>query len=473
MRSAEHLPPLIQGGMGAAVSSWRLARAVSQRGQLGVVSGVALDLILARRLQDGDAGGHCRRALAAFPDPGMARRVLARHLRPGGRAPGAPYAPIGQLTVRPTRRAAELVVLGGFVETWLAKEGHDGLVGINCLEKIQVSTPGTLLGAMLAGVDVVLMGAGVPREIPRTLDLLAAGEPLSFPIDVDGLPGDPVTLDLDPRAVAGATTFPIERPVFLAVVSAHVLAAFLARDDGIRPDGFVVEASPAGGHNAPPRRPVVEDGEVVFGPRDEPDLSRIAALGLPFWVAGAAGTPEALRAAQAEGARGVQVGTVFALSAESGLRADLRAELLDGIRRGSLRVRTDPLASPTGFPFKVADVAGTVADPDVRAERDRLCDLGFLRTPYRRADLSVGYRCAAEPEDAFVRKGGSAESTAGRACVCNGLTAAVGLGQTRADGYVEPPILTLGSDLVGARRLLEIYPSGWSAGDVVDWLVRA
>ena len=45
--------PIIQGGMGAAVSSWRLAKAVSRRGQLGVVSGVALDLILARRLQDG------------------------------------------------------------------------------------------------------------------------------------------------------------------------------------------------------------------------------------------------------------------------------------------------------------------------------------------------------------------------------------------------------------------------------------
>ena len=46
------LPKIIQGGMGVGVSSWRLARAVSALGQLGVVSGTALDQVLARRLQD-------------------------------------------------------------------------------------------------------------------------------------------------------------------------------------------------------------------------------------------------------------------------------------------------------------------------------------------------------------------------------------------------------------------------------------
>ena len=45
------LPRVIQGGMGIAVSSWRLASAVARAGQLGVVSGTALDLVLARRQQ--------------------------------------------------------------------------------------------------------------------------------------------------------------------------------------------------------------------------------------------------------------------------------------------------------------------------------------------------------------------------------------------------------------------------------------
>jgi nitronate monooxygenase len=72
-------PVIIQGGMGVGVSSWRLARAVSILGQLGVVSGTALDQILARRLQDGDPGGNMRRGLDRFPFPDMAERVWRKY----------------------------------------------------------------------------------------------------------------------------------------------------------------------------------------------------------------------------------------------------------------------------------------------------------------------------------------------------------------------------------------------------------
>ena len=80
------VPVVIQGGMGVNVSSWQLARAVSRQGQLGVVSGTALDAVLARGLQDGDPGGHLRRALGAFPDQDMAQRALDRYFIEGGRA---------------------------------------------------------------------------------------------------------------------------------------------------------------------------------------------------------------------------------------------------------------------------------------------------------------------------------------------------------------------------------------------------
>ena len=43
--------------MGVGVSNWRLAQAVSKLGQLGVVSGTAIDQVLVRRLADGDKGG--------------------------------------------------------------------------------------------------------------------------------------------------------------------------------------------------------------------------------------------------------------------------------------------------------------------------------------------------------------------------------------------------------------------------------
>jgi NAD(P)H-dependent flavin oxidoreductase YrpB (nitropropane dioxygenase family) len=472
MITAGKIPEIIQGGMGVAVSSWRLAGAVAECGQLGVVSGTALDLVLARRLQDGDEGGHVRRALDRFPDQDVADRVLSRYFLDGGRAEGESYAPILKMAITPNRSSQELLILGGFVETWLAKEGHDGLIGINCLEKIQLSTPGTLYGAMLAGVDVVLMGAGVPRAIPHLLDTLAVHGDVRFDIDVADAGEVQYALDFSPRDVIASDEAPLSRPVFLAIVSAHVLAAYLARDPEIRPDGFVVEASSAGGHNAPPRQQLLDErGDLVFGPRDEPDLQKIAKAGLPYWIAGGSGTPEMLAAAKVAGARGIQVGTVFALSSDSGLDPDVRAQLLEGVARDDLVVRTDPVASPTGFPFKVVDVPGSMSDDANYEARERLCDLGYLRTPFAKDDGTIGYRCAGEPLHMYVRKGGDESDTVGRKCLCNGLAAAVGMGQQRRTGYRELPIVTLGSDLKAPRRLIERYPGGWTAAEAIDWML--
>ena len=467
------LPRVIQGGMGVAVSSWRIAASVARAGQLGVVSGTALDLVLARRLQDGDPDGSARRALAAFPVPAVAERAVARYFLDGGRQPGTPYSPVPRLAVRQSRPAQELGILGNFVEVWLAKEGHDGLVGINLLEKIQMATPTAVYGAMLAGVDYVLMGAGIPRDIPHLLDELAAHRSVDLPLEVTGATPGSQAVHLDPGALLGAQLPPIRRPAFLAIVSAHALASYLARDAHIRPDGFVVESPVAGGHNAPPRGQLVldDDGQPVFGPRDEADVAKVAAVGLPFWLAGSRGTPEALAAAMAAGAAGVQVGTVFALCEETGLTAALRDDLLTRLRADSLTVRTDPLASPTGFPFKVAQLPHTLSDAGTVAARERLCDLGYLRSPYLRENGAVGYRCKAEPVHVYVRKGGAADDTTGRTCLCNALTADVGLGQTRADGYDEAALVTLGSDLDGARRLADVHPGTWTARQALDWIL--
>lgn len=465
------LPVIIQGGMGVNVSSWQLAREVSRRGQLGVVSGTALDAVLARGLQDGDADGHLRRALAHFPDQQVAGRALARYFREGGRPPGTPYRPNPTLTLEPTRDAVELSVLGNFAHVWLAKDGHDGLVGINFLEKIQMATPAAALGAMIAGVDHVLMGAGIPREIPRLLTDLAAHRPGWLTIEVHNSTRTHTTT-VDPVALLGDRLPALTRPTFLAIVSLHSLASYLCRDDEIRPDGFVIEGPTAGGHSAPPRGKLVldESGQPVYSPRDHADLAAIARLGLPFWLAGATGTPEGLAAALESGAAGIQSGTVFALCEESGLEPALRQRLLGELAGDSLNVRNDPRASPTGFPFKVATLEGTLSDDELYTSRQRLCDLSYLREPYERPNGSVGYRCAAEPVAAFVRKGGTVEDTVGRKCLCNALMANVGLGQHRKDGYDELAAVTLGQDLDGARRLVGRYPGGWTAADAVDWL---
>ena len=63
---------------------------------------------------------------------------------------GAPYRPHQTLTIQPNQATAELCAVANFAEVWLAKQGHDGLVGINFLEKIQMGTPTAALGAVLA-----------------------------------------------------------------------------------------------------------------------------------------------------------------------------------------------------------------------------------------------------------------------------------------------------------------------------------
>lgn len=468
-------PLIIQGGMGAGVSDWRLARSVSQLGQLGVVSGTALDVILARRLQQGDPDGNLRRALDCFPVPGVAQRALERYFIAGGKPAGRPFKSIPLPTQQPGSALVELTVLANFVEVFLAKEGHQGLVGINHLEKIQPPTLPSLFGAMLAGVDYVLVGAGIPMAFPGILDQLARGEAVRLKLNVeDAAPDEEFFCTFDPKEFCGADPSPLKRPRFLAIISSNVLALALARKAGGRVDGFVVEAPSAGGHNAPPRGPaqVNERGEPVYGSRDAPDLEKIRALGLPFWLAGSQAGPARLAEALRVGAAGVQVGTAFAYCEESGIATDLKQRVLRSSLDGSLDVFTDPLASPTGFPFKVAHVEDTLSEPAVYAARERVCDLGYLRRSYRKADGTLGYRCAAEPEDDYVRKGGDLADTRGRKCVCNGLLSTIGLGQVREGERLESALVTAGDD---ARDLARFLPAGrttYTAADVVRYLLK-
>lgn len=458
--------------MGVAVSNWRLARAVSRMGELGVISGTLLAVILARRLAEGDPHGDVRRALRAFPCPSVAERVLESHFVPGGKNPAAPYRAVAMPSLHPSPALTELIVAANFVEVFLAKEGHDGRIGINLLEKIQLATLPSLYGAMLAGVDYVLMGAGIPRAIPGVLDRLAAGEAAELKIDVAGArPDEDVVARFDPTAFRAVSAPPLRRPHFLAIVSSATLALTLARKSNGRVDGFVVENHVAGGHNAPPRGPLQIDaaGEPVYGVRDAPDFAKIRELGLPFWLAGSQATPGKLAAARALGAAGIQVGTAFAFCAESGIDERLKHAVIQASRSGTARVFTDPAASPTGFPFKVVDVPGTLSEASCYAARQRQCDLGYLRQPYRRSDGAIVYRCAAEPTDDYERKGGDLADTVGRKCLCNGLVSTAGLGQMR-DGAPEPALLTAGTEVAELARLAGEGDHRYAAADVVRYL---
>lgn len=469
--SDSSLPRIIQGGMGVGVSDWRLANAVARTGELGVVSGTMMDTVLVRRLQDGDPGGHMRRAASHFPIPGAAAEVLERYFIEGGKVPGAPYKalPMYKQVVSDARQ--RVTMLANFVEVWLAREGHANPVGINLLTKVQMPNLPSLYGAMLAGVSFVIMGAGIPREIPGALDALATHQPARLRLDVEGLArGEEEWLDFNPRSFWPATaSLPsLERPRFIAVVSAASLAMTLARKSTGQVNGFVVEAPTAGGHNAPPRGEMQlnERGEPIYGERDVVDLEKMKEIGLPFWLAGGTGSPEGLRRALDAGAAGIQVGTLFAFSAESGLSDDVKSRVIAGAIDGTAELRTDPRASPTGYPFKVVDLPG---DAERGAKRQRVCDLGYLRVAAKGPDGRMVYRCAAEPVDTYVAKGGTVEDTEGRRCLCNGLASNIGLAQVREGGIEETTLVTSGDDLLVLKDFFAANP-GYTAQDAVEYL---
>jgi len=448
------LAKIIQGGMGAGVSNWELASAVSRSGQLGVVSGTGIEAILAGRLQSGDEGEDyyaeslIDRALARWP---------ARHALPH------------------RRTLVEEIVAANFVEVYLAKEGHDRPVGINLLTKIQLPVLASLYGAMLAGVDYVIMGAGIPREVPVILDRLARHQDVSMALDVEGAePGDDFRTRLSPRSLLGELPAELRRPAFYPIVASNALATTMVRKSKSPVDGLVIEGPTAGGHNAPPRgRLVLDEGrQPVYGAKDEVDLARIRDLGVPFYLAGGYGDAGRLREALDAGAAGVQVGTLFAFCHESGLLSSLKQAALKAASEGIGKVVTDAFASPTGFPFKVLQLEGTLADMVEYLKRPRLCDLGFLRRLYKKEDGGVGYRCPSEPESTWLAKGGAPEELEGRKCLCNALMANLGLGRQRRDGYLEQPLLTVGDCFHQLKALIRGDEDGYSASDVIAYLLR-
>jgi nitronate monooxygenase len=250
-----------------------------------------------------------------------------------------------------SRSREQLTMLANFVEVYLAREGHGHPVGINLLTKIQLPTLASLYGAMLAGVDCVLMGAGIPREIPAVLDAFAEHRPAAIRFEVEGLPsGATEHLRLDPGEHWSRPPAPLQRPLFLPIIASNSLATVLARKASGRVDGFIIEGPTAGGHNAPPRGDPTfnERGEPLYGERDVVDLAKVRELGLPFWLAGGTGHPGRLREAQEAGAAGIQVGTLFAYCDESARRPRASGSAISVTCASPISRRTAPstIAAP-------------------------------------------------------------------------------------------------------------------------------
>jgi nitronate monooxygenase len=420
-----------------------------------------------------------RRGLAAFPVQAVAERILARYYKSEAEQNEKPAKLIPGFRIEPNANVVDITIAANFVEVFLAKEGHEGHVGVNLLEKIQMPNLTSIFGAMLAGVDNVLMGAGIPRSIPGILDALAEWKPVEMRINVEDADKDDAYYSrFDPlewiRSHLPDIEIPkLKRPDFFPIISSNVLALTLAKKSTGKVNGFIVERHIAGGHNAPPRGGIKldENNEPIYGEKDEANLDQLSKMGIPFWLAGGGSSETSLKDALAAGATGIQVGTAFAYCDESGFDPAIKKRVLEKVKTGDAKVFTDSRGSPTGFPFKVVSLEGTLSETEVYEPRKRICDLCYLRHPYKKADATIGYRCPSEPVKDYIKKGGKEEDTVGRKCLCNGLIAAIGMPQKYKDGGVEPAIVTSGDDVSKLNRFVNWDTMSYSSHDVIKELL--
>ena len=369
---------------------------------------------------------------------------------------------------------------------WLAKEGHKNPISINFLEKVAMPHLYAVTGAMLAGVDFITVGAGLPFQFPKVMEDILKRETAEYAIPVDGKNIKSWTMKFNPEVFFGAKLPPMQKPKFLPIISSNLLADLMIKMVGAENIyGFVVELDSAGGHNAPKKRPI--------------DYAKLSKLGIPFWVGGATASPEMLKWALSVGAKGVQAGSIFALSEDSHLDPNLRKKIrrigfnrfrldscLDFIKNQIwipnfiksfaslvlvkcykiLKVKTDAIISPTTFLFEVACLKDTLSEENIYNGRKRVCNVGGLVTLYEKPDGEIGYRCLAEPEESFLSKGGNLKDTVGRGCLCNGLFTTCGLGDP-----IEPPIVTLGIYFGFLKKLMKYKNDRYWAVDAMKYIL--
>jgi NAD(P)H-dependent flavin oxidoreductase YrpB (nitropropane dioxygenase family) len=433
------MPRLIQAGMGIHISSARLANETSRLGALGVVSGAALRHVV---IEDVRAGEEEAIEIArTFPVALYVDELLTFAL---GGARHTHAVPVDTPDSRHKARPRRLSAIAAYVEVMRAKRGHRGKVGINVMWKCTLTVLPTIYGAMLAGVDALLCGAGVPMELPDIVAKIRAGRDMEYlPLTGTGTYARFAIAQDNTTSLLQAMQAPKLMPMLSNFAFAkRMLDVWQKEYSGARPFSFVLEHHAAGGHNAPPRN------KSEFTEQDSIDsyFDKVLALGVPVYVAGAfkhGGTRAEFQEWTARGAYSLQVGSRFALCEESGMHPDLRQKIVEAVARGELEVTTSPAMSPTGYPIKHVSLLGTVSQMEVYEARPRVCNKMYLTqshfAPQPDGSTKETYICPAMPPQQYERLGGDVADTKDRVCLCNGLLSTAGYYDD-----IEPPAVTLG-----------------------------
>ncbi len=336
--------PVVQGGMGVGVSLYPLARAVALQGGLGIVSSACLDRLVSRR-----TGKKLTSYEAAFEEVSLAK-------------------------------------------------AEGGFAGINIMCALVRDYEASVRGALDAGADAIISGAGLPLTLP-------AIQP--------------------PRDTA---LIPI-------VSSGRALDLICKKWEklGYRPDAVVLEGPLAGGHlgfkfdqiDLESNRlenllPPVKEMAVKYGD-------------FPVIVAGGIYTHNDIVRFLKMGADGVQMGTRFLATEESSATAAYKKAVVEA-KEDDIVVAHDP-GSPCGLPFRVIKQSPMYVSA-LKKLRAPKCDKGYVLLKDGEGKFT---RCLAK------------ESNEHHFCICNGLLSSSGYNTDK-----EEPLYTVGTNASRVDKLLTV-----------------
>jgi nitronate monooxygenase len=336
--------PVVQGGMGVGVSLHPLASAVAREGGLGIVSSACLDRLVSKR------------SGKKFDSYQAAREEVS-----------------------------------------LAK-ASGGFAGINIMCALVKDYEASVRGALDAGADAIISGAGLPLSLP-------AIQP----------PGDTALIPI--------------------VSSSRALELICRKWDKLkyRPDAVVLEGPLAGGHLG--FRIDQVDLESNTLENLLPPVKEMAMRygDFPVIVAGGIYTHEDIVRFLEMGADGVQMGTRFLATEESTASAAYKQAVLNA-KEDDIIVAHDP-GSPCGLPFRV-----------IKQSPMYVSALNHVRPP----KCDKGYVLLKDAEGKFT-KCPAKESNLHHFCICNGLLSSAGYNADK-----EEPLYTVGTNASRIDRILSV-----------------
>ncbi len=336
--------PIIQGGMGVGVSLHPLAKAVAVEGGLGIVSSACMDRLVSRR---------------------MGRKVNI-------------YEAVKE-------------------EITLSKI-KNGFVGINIMAALGRDYADSVKGAIDAGADVIISGAGLPLSLP-------------------------------------AIQPPKETALIPIVSSARALDIICKKWEKLsyRPDAVVLEGPLAGGHLGFR----IDDVELESNKLENllPPVKDMARKygDFPVIVAGGIYTHDDIVSFMDQGADGVQMGTRFLATEESSATAAYK-DIVVKARKEDIVVAYRP-GSPCGLPFRVIKHSPMYTSA-LGQDRKPKCDKGYVLMK----DVDGKYAICPSKED-----------NKDYFCICNGLLSSSGYNANE-----EEALYTVGTNASRIDKILTV-----------------